>query len=222
MQGEINQGKALADVSKAAGVERLIWSALPNVTKGTNGKITVVEHFDSKAQVEQYIRDIGQPATFFMPAMFFSVALGNFRKIEGKTFFTTPFNLDTKVPLYDPAADTGTYVAAILLKLDETLNKRVLGSAGYITTEQLIKQFTEVTGVEADYMHLTWDQFKANMPPAAAEELAGNFQLVVDYDYYIGEPADAVDKSLELVKSVDGVKAPTTWAEYVKKNYKPE
>merc|ERR1712115_14731 len=132
MQGEIAQGKALADISKAAGIERLIWSALPNVTKETNGKITVVEHFDSKAQVEQYIRDINQPATFFMPAMFFPVTLNNFRKIGEKTYFTTPFNLDTKVPLYDPAADTGTYVAAILLKLDETLNKRVLGSAGYI------------------------------------------------------------------------------------------
>merc|ERR1711981_688048 len=144
-----------------------------------------------------------------MPAMFFPVTLNNFRKIGEKTYFTTPFNLDTKVPLYDPAADTGTYVAAILLKLDETLNKRVLGSAGYITLEKMIKEFTEVTGVEAEYMHLTWDQFKANLPPPAAEELAGNFQLVVDYDYYVGEPADGVEKSLELVKGA-GLKAPTT------------
>jgi uncharacterized protein YbjT (DUF2867 family) len=221
-QGEINQGKAIADASKAAGVERLIWSSLPNVTKETKGAITIVEHFDSKAEVEQYVRDIDQPATFFQPAMFFPVILNSFRKFpDGKTYFTTPFNKDTKVPLYAPASDTGLFVAAILLKQDETLNKRVQGASGYITPEQLIKQFSEVTGVEAQYYHLTWDEYKANMPPAAAEELAANFQLVVDYDYYVGEPADAVDKSVELVKSA-GLNAPTSWADFVKKNYKSE
>jgi uncharacterized protein YbjT (DUF2867 family) len=221
-QGEINQGKAIADASKAAGVERLIWSSLANVTKETKGAITIVEHFDSKAEVEQYVRDIDQPATFFQPAMFFPVILNSFRKFpDGKTYFATPFNKDTKIPLYDPASDTGTFVAAILLKPDETLNKRVQGASPYITPEELIKQYTEVTGVEATYHHLTWDEFKANLPPAAAEELAANFQLLVDFDYYVGEPADAVEKSLELVKSA-GLKAPVNWAEFVKKNYKPE
>lgn len=221
-QLEVNQGKALADASKAAGVERLIWSALPNVTKETKGAITIVEHFDSKAEVEQYIRDINQPATFFMPAMFTSVCLNNFRKLpDGKTYFTTPFNKDTRVPLYDPAADTGTFVAAILLKEAETLNNRVLGSAPYITPEQMIEQFSEVTGVEAGYKQLTWDEFKAALPAHAAEELAANFKLVADFDYYVGEPANGVDKSLELVKSA-GLKAPVEWAEYVKKNWKPE
>jgi hypothetical protein len=70
-------------------------------------------------------------------------------------------------------------------------------------------------------MHITWEQFKEALPAVSAEELAANFRLVVDYDYYIGEPADGVEKSLELVKSA-GLEAPQTWAEYVKAHYKPE
>lgn len=31
---EIEQGKVMADASKAAGVERFFWSSLPNVSKG--------------------------------------------------------------------------------------------------------------------------------------------------------------------------------------------
>ncbi|KIW02849.1 uncharacterized protein PV09_05904 [Verruconis gallopava] len=222
MQLEIRQGKAIADASKAAGVERLIWSSLPNVTKETKGAITAVEHFDSKAQVEQYIRDIQQPATFFMPAMFMSVGLSNFRKLpDDKYYFTTPFNRDTKVPLYNPGEDTGTFVAAILLLGDETLNKRVLGSAPYITPEQMVKDFNDATGLSAEFMQISWDQFKAALPPAAAEELTGNFKLVVDFDYYVGEPADGVEKSIDLVKRA-GLKPPMTWGEYVKKNWKTD
>ena len=222
MQGEIQQGKNLADLCKSAGVDRFIWSALPNVTKETKGAITIVEHFDSKAQVEQYIRDIGQPATFFMPAMFASVPLNAFRKLDdGKYHFLTPFNLDTKVPLYSPADDTGTFIAAILLNYEETLNKRVTGTAGYITPEQIVKDFSDVTGNEAEFTQISWDQFKSNMPPAAAEELAANFQLVVDFGYYVGEPADAVDRSLELVQKA-GLKHPVTFSEYVKKYWKPK
>jgi putative NADH-flavin reductase len=31
---ELNQGKNIVDAAKEAGVERLIWSSLPNVSKG--------------------------------------------------------------------------------------------------------------------------------------------------------------------------------------------
>jgi uncharacterized protein YbjT (DUF2867 family) len=223
MQLEINQGKALADACKAAGVERFVWSSLPNVTKNTKGAITAVEHFDSKAQIEEYIRSIGQPATFFMPGMFMSVGMNNMRKLpDGKYYFTSPFPPETtKVPLYSPADDTGTFVAAALLLPDETLNKRILGCAGYITPNQIVKDFTEATGIEAGFKQLTWDEFKANLPPVAAEELTANFKLVVDFDYYVGEPEDGVDKSLDLVKRA-GLKAPMTWKEYAKKNWQEQ
>jgi nucleoside-diphosphate-sugar epimerase len=223
MQLEIQQGKNLADISKAAGVERLIWSSLPNVTEGTKGAITAVEHFDSKAQIEAYIREIGQPATFFMPGMFMTVGMNNIRKLpDGKYYFTSPFPPETtQLPLYSPAEDTGTFVAAALLLLDETLNKRILGTAGYITPNQIVKDFKEATGVEAGIKQLTWEQFHDALPPVSADELTGNFKLVVDFGYYVGEPEDGVEKSLDLVKRA-GLKAPVTWKEFAKKNWKEQ
>lgn len=48
----------------------------------TNGKLSQVEHFDSKARVEEYAREIGVPSTFFMPSVFMTGMLSNFRKVH--------------------------------------------------------------------------------------------------------------------------------------------
>ncbi|KAG6368008.1 hypothetical protein INS49_002208 [Diaporthe citri] len=57
MELEIQQGKNLADAAKEAGVNHYIWSSLLNVTKLTNGKLPHVYHSDSKAQVEDFVRE---------------------------------------------------------------------------------------------------------------------------------------------------------------------
>jgi uncharacterized protein YbjT (DUF2867 family) len=72
----------MADASKAAGVDRFIWSSLPNVSKETHGELTAVKHFDSKAAVEEYVRGTGQPASFFMPGFFMSNSLPGFKKVS--------------------------------------------------------------------------------------------------------------------------------------------
>jgi hypothetical protein len=65
-ENEVAQGKAIADASVAAGVELLIWSSLPNVSKMSGGDLTTVHHFDSKAEVEEYIRGLPIISAFFM------------------------------------------------------------------------------------------------------------------------------------------------------------
>lgn len=67
---EIDQGKAMADAAVAAGASLLIWSSLPNVTKMTKGKLSGVKHFDSKAEVESYIRGLPIKSVFYMPAFY--------------------------------------------------------------------------------------------------------------------------------------------------------
>ena len=64
------QGKSMADAAVAEGVDLLIWSSLPNVTKMTEGKLTGVKHFDSKATVETYIRALPIKSAFYMPAFY--------------------------------------------------------------------------------------------------------------------------------------------------------
>jgi uncharacterized protein YbjT (DUF2867 family) len=80
-QLEVEQGKTVAHVCKAFGVKHLIWSALPHVSKMTNGVLKGVEHFDSKAEVAEYIETTkgDMVATYFMPGFYMQNIKGMIR-----------------------------------------------------------------------------------------------------------------------------------------------
>lgn len=106
---EISQGKAVTDASKEAGVKHIIFSSLIHVTEATNGKLTHVSHFDSKADIEKYIRASDIPATFVLPGFFMSNFFDFMKKNEDGSFtFALPVSGDkAQVPMFDAAGDTG-------------------------------------------------------------------------------------------------------------------
>lgn len=105
---EITQGKNVADVAKDVGVQHLIFSSLWNVIKTTNGRLTDVPHFDGKAEVEQYIRDSGVPATFYLAGYFMSnLEMALQPSQDGALTWALPIGKDAKFPLIDIKADTG-------------------------------------------------------------------------------------------------------------------
>jgi uncharacterized protein YbjT (DUF2867 family) len=107
---EVAQGKNVADIAKELGVQHLIFSSLLNVTKTSNGRLTHVPHFDGKADIEQYIRDSGVPATFYLPGYFMSNLELMLRPGEdGVLTLAVPIGADAKFPLIDIKADTGMF-----------------------------------------------------------------------------------------------------------------
>jgi uncharacterized protein YbjT (DUF2867 family) len=105
---EYSQGKNVADVSKAVGVSHLIFSSLHHVKEQTNGRLINVPHFDSKANVEKYIRASGVGCSFILPGYYMS----NFTQMlnhaaDGSYQLFYPVSNEAKFPLFDAAQDTG-------------------------------------------------------------------------------------------------------------------
>jgi hypothetical protein len=237
---EIAQGKAIVDAAKAAKVDRFIFSSLPNVSKGTiplpfalpptiltrdietGGKITEIQHFDSKALVEAYAREQNVPGTYFLPAVFMPGFLSSFRLSEDKSSYTFTTGWDpstTQIPFIDVVADTGLYIAAILLNLPSTLNKRIAAAGDVLSPNKLAEAVASKSGKEAKANQVSWETFKGFLPPAIAEELTANMELIVEPGYYVGEPADAVQKGHELIAK-SGLRKPHTWKDFVEQNLK--
>lgn len=65
VEGEIRQGKLVADVAQSVGIEHLVYASA-----GTGDRDTGIPHFENKIVVEDYMRDLGLPFTTIRPTPF--------------------------------------------------------------------------------------------------------------------------------------------------------
>jgi len=236
---EIKQGKAIVDAAKVfqpqdhiplkpsltivqqAGVQHFVWSSLLNVTELSGGKLAHVEHFDSKAAIEVYIREIGIPASFFLPGFYMkNLPGGMFRQLPPNNDWTLglPIPGTAPVPLLDAAEDTGKFVKGILLHREKTLGKRIYGATDYYTLDQIVAQFKELypeAGNSAKVVELPQNVFKGILAQAGqseegATELTENMLLMNDFGYYGG--ADLKESHEVLVDKL------TTWKDFMAKS----
>jgi uncharacterized protein YbjT (DUF2867 family) len=214
---EYQQGVNVVDAAKESGVQHLIISTLKNVTKLTDGKFPHVYHFDSKAKIADYAREVGVPMTEFMPGFYMDNLVSNIRKGEdGHWGYYAPYSKSTPIPLFDTDKDTGLFVKAILLNREKTLGRAVLGATDYYTPTQIVESFAKAkpeAGKGLTFTQVPADVFKGNlakagMPDFVQEELLENMMFMEPYGYYGGEKLDFSHSLLD--------KPPTTFEEFVR------
>ncbi|KAH8429666.1 NmrA/HSCARG family protein [Aspergillus melleus] len=206
---EVSQGKAVADASKAAGVQHLIFSSIRNVTEMSKGRLTQLAHFDGKAEIEDYIRASGVPGSFVLAGFFMSNTFEMINK-QGDTY-TLAWPVDPRkaqIPVFDVGDDTGKFVIAAINRGPS--NERILAATEYYTPERLMAEFSEVTGHKAQAVQIPSEVFKSFLPPPVAEELNENILLLEDPGYYGGESLDTSHALLD--------QKPTGWKEFVQRN----
>lgn len=213
---ELTQGRNVADAAKKAGVQHLIFSSLLNVTKTTGGRLKDVPHFDHKAQVEQYIRSLGLPASFVLPGYFMSnyTSMGMIRKGEDGVFtLAYPVGEDAQFPLVDIDADMGKYVGIALKNPSKTQGSQILAATDYYTPTRILKEFEEVTGQKTRFVRVDNDTYKSFMPGYLGLEMLENHLFVENPGYYNGK---SLKESQGLL--ADAGFKPTTWKDFLQQN----
>ncbi|RAL07819.1 NmrA/HSCARG family protein [Aspergillus homomorphus CBS 101889] len=210
---EVAQGKAVTDACKIANVKHLIFSSLLDVTKISNGRLPNLSHFDSKAEIEQYIRDSGVPATFVLAGLYTTNFFEMLNKQGDVYTLAWPVDMDkAQVPLFDPAEDTGKFVKAAIKHFPATAGQRILAAEEYYSPRQIVEEFQEVTGYKAQTAQVPADVFKSFLPENIAQEILENILLLEIPGYYAGE---SLAPSRKLLDEDD---KPTTWKEFVARN----
>jgi uncharacterized protein YbjT (DUF2867 family) len=182
MNKEAEQGKALVDAAKKAGVVHVMFSALANVKDISKGKYDV-PHFTDKAIVSEYAEKQGfkyytrvEAAFYFQNWQYFFPPKEN---EDGVMVFTVPKS--SSVTAYD-VRDTGAYVAKAFMD-PESFNNETLRYFGHHGDLQyFVDTFEKVTGKKSKLVQMDHDAYSKLFE--GAHELAQMFGWFDEFNYY--------------------------------------
>ena len=159
--------------------------------------------------MEEYAREVGIPATFYLPGFYMSnIPGGMFRPSppDDAWTFGLPTPSSAVIPLFDAAADTGKFVKAIVDKGSEVHGKRVLGATDYFSCDQVIDVFKStfpVAGETAVYQQFDREGYKQmlrkhlKLSDTIVQELLENMLLLDQCGYFGGDSLDESHAILE-------------------------
>ncbi|KAG0017811.1 hypothetical protein BGZ81_010524 [Podila clonocystis] len=180
------QGRALADAAVEAGVQYLIFSTCPHISKVSNGVYTVAS-FDVKADTEEYIRSLPIKSAFFAPGSFMQNYLGMWAPHpigDGTYAISNIVSPQAQFPLIDTFGDTGKYVGAILADPEKFEGKVISAATGLYSSDEVAQAISKATGKVVKYNQMPVDVFRSLMPPAVADDVVPMMQYIEDFGYY--------------------------------------
>ncbi|KAK2761630.1 hypothetical protein FQN54_001458 [Arachnomyces sp. PD_36] len=157
---ELQRGKNMAvAASTVSSLERYVYSALGHTTSLSKGKYPNVWHFDSKAEVERYIRQDPEMADLAKKSSFLHVGLyvDNWKKMSalvpafvkdkssGKWYHPDMGDGNMKFPFVWTQKDTGVLFEALL---SAEPGKSLLGYSQSLTWREFMQIWAKCVGVE--------------------------------------------------------------------------
>ncbi|KAI9172758.1 NmrA-like family domain-containing protein [Paramyrothecium foliicola] len=185
----VNSAEAAASPEVLKTLERFIWSNLADASKWSEGKITTVYHFDSKAEV---VRQIHQRFPELASRLSL-VQLGHYiqnwtafplmapqRQADGSYLTIRTFKPSTPIEFVDARQDTGPAVKALL---ELPAGKQVLAVSQQMNFQDWMKLWGEIHGVEAGYKQISVEEFWQGVPEPLAEEIRDSWTFIEQYGH---------------------------------------
>ncbi len=158
LETEIREGKMLADAAKAADIKHFIYSSV-----GAADRKTGIPHFDSKFQIEEYIRASGLPYTILRPVFFF-FNYNLMRPLIEKGTLVQPLSPETKL-LQLSEEDYGKIVAEVFERPADFMNRAKEVAGVSMTMIEIAAAFSRVLGRHVAYQQIPFEAFEQQAGP---------------------------------------------------------
>ncbi|OUL33495.1 NmrA family protein [Nostoc sp. T09] len=153
LEAEISQGKAVADAAKASGIQHFVYSSVGSAERNTG-----IPHFDSKFQIEEYIRAIGLPYTIMRPVFFFYNYNLMRPMLEKGTLFQ-PLSPETKLQQLSEE-DYGEMVAEVFERPADFMNREQEVASVEMSMTEIAAAFSRVLGKTVNYQQIPFEAFE--------------------------------------------------------------
>jgi uncharacterized protein YbjT (DUF2867 family) len=150
--GEVRHGRNIADAAKAAGIGHLVYSSVASADRNTG-----IPHFDSKFEIENYIRESGLNFTIIRPVSFMQNWTGARPVIEAQGL-QTPQRPNSKTYLIS-TRDIGRFAAEAFDDPDKWLDVELDIAGDAYTMLELADLFSQVVGKPVRYSQTDWDEY---------------------------------------------------------------
>ena len=193
-EGEITQGKNLADAAAAAGVQHFVYSSVGGAERNAG-----VSHFDSKWIIEQHVETLGLPATILRPVAFMENNLYQRDAILSGTFPTGGIAPGRTLQII-AVDDIGAFAAIAFARPDEFIGKAIELAGDELTEEQVAEVFSRVTG-----RTVTVDRSRPEGAPEPDAEMIAMITWFNDHGY---------QADIDALRNIhSGLKSLETWAQ---------
>jgi uncharacterized protein YbjT (DUF2867 family) len=205
---ELTQARNMAQATKTAGVQHVIWSTLEDTRKWVplgddrmptlHGKYKV-PHFDAKGEADQIFRDLGVPTTWLLTSFYWDNLIyfgsGPQRMPDGSLALVFPMD-DKKLPGI-AVEDIGKSALGIFKRGREFINKTVGIAGEHLTGAGMARALTEALGQEIRYHNVPPEVYRSFGFPGA-DDLGNMFQFKRDFnEYFCGA------RNLEFTRSLN-------------------
>lgn len=191
---EFGQGKNIADAAVRSKAEVLIWSSAADTIKASGGKYTHIDHFNAKADVEQYIRRSPIKSIFFLPALFMQGFLGPLKPVklgDGVYGIVNIVDPEKQLPFFD-TDDTGKFIAHIIKNKERYYGQKVAAFGEIFSVATAALRISKFCGKDVKYFKLPLEEFKQVAP--VPEDLLEMFQYLNEFDFFGLDPSEYQDK----------------------------
>ncbi|KAF2006333.1 NAD(P)-binding protein [Amniculicola lignicola CBS 123094] len=186
---ETRQAKAALGEALKQGVEYVIWSSMSHPYKISGGNLAQVEHFDDKAEIEEYIRGLPIKSAFYAPGSFMQNSSTHMKPRpspanDGTHILGNLCSSATRIPLID-ITDSGKWIGAILAEPDKYEGKFFAAAERLYSFEEIAQVMSKVSGKTVIHQQFPDEVFKSFVPESPLKEALCEMWLFIrDYGYY--------------------------------------
>ncbi len=173
-EGEVRQGRNIIDAAKASGVEMFVFSSV-----GSADRATGIPHFDSKFEIEEYLRASGLNHAVIRPVSFMeNWALAELEVADG--VLEDPRDPQSRTQMIS-VRDIGRFAAEAFDHPDEWSGKTLDIAGSEYTLAQLMEVLGNGAGRPVEQVQVPWEDYEAD----AGEEMTAMMKWFNDVGYNV-------------------------------------
>ena len=152
-EGEVRHGRQLVDAALDAGVSHFVFTSVASADGGTG-----IPHFESKGEIEAYVRISGIDYSIVRPVEF----MDNLRYFRDGVLAGAYFDPrdSGKRHQWIAASDIGFFVGEAFDKPHEWMGKTVEIAGDELTLAELVALLSQVSGVDVQYEQVKWSDYE--------------------------------------------------------------